>query len=256
MKSTATFLAAAVAVGSAATAAAATPATPTPIVDPRNGVPWERLDKHDAMLVIVDFQEGLYNLARDWDPNLYRDAMMAHSSLATVFPMPVVLTTSAETGPNGPMPQEITDMYPGAPVVRRQGEVNAWDNADFRAAIRAANKTQIIVAGIVTDVCTAFLARSLRAEGYSVWANLEASGTTTKEIRDITNAALRCAGVNVVSLFAIVCDLMRDWRATPGLVEVLPWLDRHMPAYGMVARAHRAAVTAGEVPPGADRLPR
>lgn len=65
MKSAATFFAAAVAVGSAA-AAAATPPTPTPIVDPRNGVPWERLDKHDSMLVIVDFQEGLYNLARDW----------------------------------------------------------------------------------------------------------------------------------------------------------------------------------------------
>lgn len=28
------------------------------------------------------------------DPTLYRDAMMAHSSLATVFPMPVVLTLS------------------------------------------------------------------------------------------------------------------------------------------------------------------
>lgn len=44
-------------------------------------------------------------------------------------------------------------MYPSAPLVQRNGEVNAWDNADFRAAIRAANKSQIIMAGIVTDVC-------------------------------------------------------------------------------------------------------
>lgn len=73
-------------------------------------------------------------------------------------------------------------MYPDAPLIKRQGEVNAWDNAQFREAIKQANRTQIIVAGIVTDVCTAFLARSLRAEGYSVWANLEASGTTTKEV--------------------------------------------------------------------------
>ena len=91
-------------------------------------------------------------------------------------------------------------MYPDAPLIKREGEVNAWDNEDFRAAIKATNRTQIIIAGIVTDVCmcyptfyllgdvlivnqgTAFLARSLRAEGYSVWANLEASGTTTKEV--------------------------------------------------------------------------
>lgn len=44
-------------------------------------------------------------------------------------------------------------MYPDAPLVQRNGEVNAWDNAEFRDAIRAANKSQIIMAGIVTDVC-------------------------------------------------------------------------------------------------------
>ncbi len=45
-------------------------------------------------------------------------------------------------------------MYPNAPLIKRQGEVDAWDNADFRAAIKATNRTQIIIAGIVTDVCT------------------------------------------------------------------------------------------------------
>ena len=57
-------------------------------------------------------------------------------------------------GPNGPIPQEIRDMYPGAPLIKRQGEVDAWDNADFRAAIKATGRKQIIIAGIVTDVCT------------------------------------------------------------------------------------------------------
>lgn len=57
------------------------------------------------------------------------------------------------TGPNGPLPQEILDMYPTAPLIMRQGEVDAWDNADFRNAVQAANKSQIIMAGIVTDVC-------------------------------------------------------------------------------------------------------
>lgn len=44
-------------------------------------------------------------------------------------------------------------MYPNSPLIMRNGEVDAWDNADFRAAIQAANKSQIIIAGIVTDVC-------------------------------------------------------------------------------------------------------
>jgi hypothetical protein len=64
------------------------------------------------------------------------------------------------------------------------------------------------------------------------------------------------AGVNVVSLFAIICDLMRDWRHTPGAAEVFPFIDRYMPAYGMVARAHRAAIETGEILTGEDLLPR
>jgi hypothetical protein len=43
-------------------------------------------------------------------------------------------------------------MYPKAPIVRRHGEVNAWDNAEFRAAVKATGKKQLIVAGITTDV--------------------------------------------------------------------------------------------------------
>ena len=55
-------------------------------------------------------------------------------------------------GPNGPLPKEITEMYPDAPFIKRNGEVNAWDNEEFRKAVRATGKKHIIMAGIVTDV--------------------------------------------------------------------------------------------------------
>ncbi|KAK3944573.1 isochorismatase [Diplogelasinospora grovesii] len=217
--------------------------------------PWERLNKDDALLLVLDLQEGLYSLARDFDATLYKQSMMAHASLGKAFNLPVVMTTSAQSGPNGLLPQEILDWYPTSPLIKRQGEVDAWDNAEFRAAVRAANRSQIIMAGIVTDVCTAFLARSLRAEGYAVWANIEASGTTTALIRDISNDQMLQAGVHVVSLFAIMCDLMRDWRNTPGAAELLPWLDKYLPAYGMVARSHKAAIQNGTIIPGEAALP-
>lgn len=36
-------------------------------------------------------------------------------------------------------------------------KVDAWDNPDFRAAVKATGKKQIILAGIVTEVCTRYL---------------------------------------------------------------------------------------------------
>jgi len=202
------------------------------------------------LLLILDIQVGLYHVARDWDPSLYQNNIHAHASLGALFNIPVILSTSADTGPNGPLPKEFIEMYPNAPFIRRQGEVNAWDNPAFRAAIEATGKKQIIVAGITTDVCTAFLSLSLRAAGYSVFANIEASGTTTALVRDTANDQMARAGVQMYSLFAIVCDLMRDWRGTPGAKEVLPYLDRFMPVYGNLARHHAAAVEVGTIIPG------
>lgn len=55
-------------------------------------------------------------------------------------------------GPNGPLPREILAMHPNAPYIKRNGEVDAWDNKDLRDAIKATGKKQVIVAGITTDV--------------------------------------------------------------------------------------------------------
>ncbi|KAI1484390.1 isochorismatase [Biscogniauxia mediterranea] len=216
---------------------------------------YERLEKDNALLLIVDMQDGLFSLARDYDAIQYRNAMYAHAELGKVFDLPVVMTTSAETGPNGPLPNEFLEMYPNATLVKRNGEVNAWDNPDFRNAVVASNKTQIIMAGIVTDVCTTFLALSLREAGYNVWANHEASGTTSTYVRDMANNRMRDAGVQVVSYFAIVCELMRDWRNTPGSAELLPVFDKYFPAYGFVTRGHRAAVENGTLLPGEQSVP-
>ncbi len=73
--------------------------------------PWERLNKNDSVLLIVDIRTGLYGLARDFDPTSYYNAMLAHSAMGHLFDLPVIITSSAQTGPNGPFPKEILDMY-------------------------------------------------------------------------------------------------------------------------------------------------
>ena len=116
-------------------------------------------------------------------------------------------------------------MHPNAPFIRRNGEVDAWDNADFRAAVEATGKKQVILAGITTDVCTSFLALSLVDAGYTVFANSDASGTFDGKTAQDANDRMRAAGVHVLSMFAVACELMRDWRNTPGTKELMPFYD-------------------------------
>lgn len=64
-------------------------------------------------------------LVKDYTTAEFRNNILAHAELGKLFNLPVVMTTSAETGPNGPLPKEITEMYPDAPFIKRNGEVNA-----------------------------------------------------------------------------------------------------------------------------------
>ncbi|PYH44027.1 putative isochorismatase family hydrolase [Aspergillus saccharolyticus JOP 1030-1] len=206
---------------------------------------WNRIDKDNAALLVIDHQVGLTQLVRDYSTNDFRNNIIAHAAIGKAFNLPTVLTSSSDTGPNGLLLKEITDMHPNATFIRRQGEVNAWDNADFRAAVKATGKKQLIIGGIVTEVCTAFLALSLIDEGYEVYANTEASGTFDAKLAIDANRRMEKAGVTLMGIFGIVCDLMRDWRNTPGLPELLPWLDQYQFAYGLVARHHAGAIVNG-----------
>jgi nicotinamidase-related amidase len=113
---------------------------------------FSRLRKNDTVFLVVDHQLGLFSLVRDFAPDQFRSNILAHAALPKVFGIPTILTTSAETGPNGPLPKEIIEMHPNAPFIRRNGEVNAWDNPEFRAAVEATGKKQVVLAGITTDV--------------------------------------------------------------------------------------------------------
>lgn len=48
---------------------------------------------------------------------------------------------------------ELIQTLPNATIVQRAGIVNAWDDANFRAAVEATGKKQVILSGITTDVC-------------------------------------------------------------------------------------------------------
>lgn len=59
---------------------------------------WERLDKTNAVVVIVDIQEGLRSVVRDFDAVTYRNAILAHAEFSNMFDLPLLITTASETG--------------------------------------------------------------------------------------------------------------------------------------------------------------
>lgn len=139
---------------------------------------------------------------------------------------------------------EIKEKFPNAPYIARPGQINAWDNEEFVAAIKATGKKQLLIAGIVTEVCVAFPALSAIEAGFEVFAVTDASGTFNQTTRDAAWSRMEAAGIQLVSWFGVACELHRDWRND---IEGLGTLfANHLPAYKCLIGSYEAAKAAGK----------
>jgi len=199
--------------------------------------PYKRLDKEQAAVLLVDHQTGLLSLVRDFDPDRFKNNVLAVADLAKYFKLPTILTTSFEDGPNGPLVPELKEAFPDAPFIPRPGQINAWDNADFVKAVKATNRKQLIIAGVVTEVCVAFPALSAIEEGFDVFVVTDASGTFNEVTRYSAWNRMSEAGAQLMTWFGLACELHRDWRND---IEGLGTLfSNHIPDYRNLMNSYR-----------------
>ncbi|WP_109402860.1 isochorismate family cysteine hydrolase YcaC [Proteus terrae] len=173
---------------------------------------YHRIDKSNAAVLLVDHQAGLLSLVRDIEPDKFNNNVLALANAAKYFNLPTILTTSFEDGPNGPLMPQLVEMFPDAPYIARPGQINAWDNEDFVKAVKATGKKQLIIAGVVTEVCVAFPALSALEEGFEVFVVTDASGTFNAIARDSAWDRMSKAGAQLINWFGLACELHRDWR--------------------------------------------
>ncbi|MCU1731032.1 MULTISPECIES: isochorismate family cysteine hydrolase YcaC [unclassified Pseudomonas] len=204
---------------------------------------YNRLNKDDAAVLLVDHQAGLLSLVRDIEPDRFKNNVLALADLAKFFNLPTILTTSFEQGPNGPLVPELKELFPDAPYIARPGQINAWDNEDFVKAVKATGKKQLIIAGVVTEVCVAFPALSALEEEFEVFVVTDASGTFNEMTRDAALNRVSSAGAQLMTWFGVACELHRDWRND---VEGLATLcSNHIPDYRNLMTSYNA-LTAGK----------
>jgi len=205
---------------------------------------YRRLDKNDAAVLLVDHQSGLISLVQDFSPGEFKNNVLALADIAKFFKLPVILTTSFEDGPNGPLVPELKEMFPDAAYIPRPGQINAWDNEDFVKAVKATGKKQLIIAGVVTDVCVAFPALSAIQDGYEVFAVTDASGTFNETTQQAAWSRMEAAGVQLVNWFSVACELHRDWRNDIEGLGAL--LSNHLPNYRNLMTSYTARKAAGK----------
>lgn len=199
---------------------------------------YKRISKDDAAVLFIDHQTGLVSLVQDFTPDSFENNVLALADIAKYFQLPTILTTSFENGPNGPIIPALTTLFPTSPLISRPGQINAWDNDDFVNAVKNTNRKQLIIAGIVTDVCVAFPALSALEQGYEVFVVTDASGTFNEVNRYSAWSRMANAGAQLMSWFSVASELQRDWRNDAiGFGDLM---SKHLPTYRNLTASYKA----------------
>ncbi|MBQ0215515.1 hydrolase [Proteus vulgaris] len=198
------------------------------------------INPEDAVMLLIDHQSGLFQTVGDMPMTELRARASVLAKMATLANMPVITTASVPQGPNGPLIPEIHQNAPHAKYVARKGEINAWDNPEFVDAVKATGKKQLIIAGTITSVCMAFPAISAVAEGYQVFAVIDASGTYSKMAEEITLARIVQAGVVPMDTAAVASEIQKTWNRD----DAAQWAQAYtqiFPAYQLLIESYSKA---------------
>lgn len=178
----------------------------------------ERFTADNTALLLIDHQVGTMQLIKNIDRELAAKQSIALAKMAKILDIPVVITSSQEDHAQGPILPEIAEILPKehAARIKRPGVVNAWAYPDFRNAVLATGRKNLIMAGVTTDVCLIFPSIDAALEGFAVQAVMDASGSPSDLSEEFSRQRMRDAGVVLTATNTLMAEIAQDWSTPAG----------------------------------------
>ena len=198
------------------------------------------ISPQDTALVLIDFQPAMFQGVESHDRLSIVHNVQILAETADVFKLPIVLSTVAKDSFSGPFMPEVTELFSSLPVIDRTS-INAWLDADFRAAVAAMGRKKIVLAGLWTEACAMFPTLDMLREGYQVYVATDACGDVSKEAHERAVQRLVQAGAIPVTSLQVCFELQQDWARSETYEGVMDILRAHSP-YGIQVRFSKWAL--------------
>ncbi|MCO6045041.1 hydrolase [Aeoliella sp. ICT_H6.2] len=191
------------------------------------------LTKDNSVLVFIDHQpQMLFGVGSGIDRQLLVNNVLMLARGAKEFEVPTLLTTVETESFSGPMWPQLLDVFPEQTPIERTG-MNSWDTPEFRDAIKATGRKNIILSGLWTEVCIAWPALQMLAEGYNVYVVEDASAGTSPAAHDAALSRMVQAGAVRMTTVATVLEFQRDWANRDHYDALMNLFRDHGGAYGV-----------------------
>lgn len=191
---------------------------------PRDPLADHMLTPKNAALLIIDFQPVQVASIASMNKRLLVANVVAVARTAKLYGVPAVLSTvNVDTGLNQPMIRPITDVLGDTNIIDRTS-INAWEDQDFAAAVKATGRRKLIMVALWTEVCLVFPALDALKEGFEVYVVVDAVGGTSREAHRAGLQRIVQAGGIPVSWIQLACEFQRDWNresTAAGFAEIV-----------------------------------
>ena len=175
----------------------------------------------NAALVVIDYQPSQFAAVQSMDPGALLENIVSTVRTAKAFGLPIVHSTvNVATGRGQPTVPELADLLEDSPPIDRTS-LNAWEDVDFLAAVRATGRRKLILCALWTEICMAFPALDALREGYEVYPVVDAIGGTSVEAHRAGLERVGQAGGKPVSWVSLACELQRDWAREETVADVV-----------------------------------
>ena len=171
----------------------------------------------NAAIVLIDHQDltvsWIYSQPQATTVNNVR--MLARVGAELGVPHMVTSTMEDAIGTNIKDVQELApDAY--AARVKRGGTLNAFLDPAFVEAVKGLGRSNLILAGLTTDICLFHTARGAVEAGYEVQVVADACGSSSVSSDQNTFDRLRALGVTVTGGNQILSELFTDFGTPLG----------------------------------------
>jgi nicotinamidase-related amidase len=169
------------------------------------------LTPQNTVMVVVDYQPFQFAGVQSVDRDLLLENIVSTVKIAKLFGVPIVHSTiNVATGRGQPTVPELAELLADDPPIDRT-TTNAWEDADFLAAVRATGRRKLISCALWTEICLAFHALDALREGYEVYPVVDAIGGTSVEAHRAGLERVIQAGGKPVGWVSLAAELQREW---------------------------------------------
>jgi nicotinamidase-related amidase len=188
------------------------------------------LTPDNCVIALIDHQPQMLFGVSNFDRQTIVNNVVALAKAATVFDVPVVLSSVETKSFSGNIWPQLRAILPQDPIER--SSMNSWDDKNFVAAIEKSGRKKIVLAGLWTETCVALPTVQAIHDGYEIYVVEDCCGDVNQLSHDNAMRRVVQAGAKPVTALSVMLELQRDWALRDTYDAVMDIVKTHFGAYG------------------------